>query len=149
MTSNASISSLIRMAPSCAVGARADGGGHGDRRGQRRNQANVEVGEAKPRCLHTDLCELVVSLHRHQCARRDGQEADDDDGFRDDGPRTCPQLIAGDETHQLGLVVHEDVDGRLERSAVELGLFPLRLSSRHDMCSAFGSIADSAAARRI
>ena len=112
ITSSASISSLIRIAPSWAVKPSptvADRARCGDQRG---DLTGVEVGreEAGVRA-DAELFEGGVTLQADLGAGEEAQHDDDADGAADDGQRPAAEYDLGQQPHRLLLVAADACAG--------------------------------------
>ena len=152
ITSSASISSLIRMAPSLRGRACADGRGQRHARRRRCDEPDVEErAEETGEGFDPDVGQGVVALHGDQRAGGQREETDDDDRAADDGQRAGAHPHARDLPQHLARVAPDRrrrwtpapgrrtpsappacgcVDDLLDRMADACGLVQLR-SRRH------------------
>ena len=112
IASNASISSLMRMAPSCAVAPAPMVAASATPGRRRHDEPDVEEGAQKPsESLDPDVGQRVVALHGDQRAGGQRQKPDDDHGAADDGQRPGAHPQNGDQPQYLTWITPNRVDG--------------------------------------
>ena len=123
MTSRASISSLIRIAPICAVKPQPTVADSARPATSGRDLAGVEVRreEAGER-RGAELVQRRVALQADLGAGEEGQEGDDADGAADDRQRAGAEGDLGQQPEHLLLVAPQRARGPGQRPAVEAEL---------------------------